>query len=279
MAVLINRGIDLHRWFAAEIANKPIEKVTKEERQAAKAANFGFPGGLGIGSFVAYAQATFGVEISEQEAKRLREKWLDAFPEMRLYLADPWLSRYNFAKGPTSDEAINLAIARRIAAGLCQKNGDAYKPSTTKWFFEQVLPRIAPHKSGIVSGSADLANELARTSVHTLSGRIRANCYYSQAKNTPFQGLASDGAKEALFDLCSEGYTPNAFIHDEVLVEVPTDSNLEMHGHRIAEIMIAAMQRVVPDVKIAVEWAVADRWYKGAKLVRNEAGVVVPYTE
>jgi hypothetical protein len=38
-------------------------------RQAAKAANFGYPGGLSAKSFVSFAWATYGVAIDEQSAE------------------------------------------------------------------------------------------------------------------------------------------------------------------------------------------------------------------
>ena len=58
MTAAFERGDDLHRLVASEMLNKPPDEVTKEERKAAKAVNFGAhlrpgsarPGGLGMGS-------------------------------------------------------------------------------------------------------------------------------------------------------------------------------------------------------------------------------------
>lgn len=51
MAEAINAGIDLHRLIASRMTGKPEDQITKDERQKAKAVNFGFPGGMGIKTF------------------------------------------------------------------------------------------------------------------------------------------------------------------------------------------------------------------------------------
>jgi len=94
MADEINAGRDLHVAFAAGLAGvsyedaltryKAGDKTIKELRQVAKAANFGYPGGLSAARFVDYA-ASMGVEISEAKSKEIRSAWLDSFPEMRRY--------------------------------------------------------------------------------------------------------------------------------------------------------------------------------------------------
>jgi DNA polymerase-1 len=56
----------------------------KKARQFGKVANFGFPGGLGYAAFVDYAYS-WGIAVTEEEAKRLKQLWLAKWPEMRLY--------------------------------------------------------------------------------------------------------------------------------------------------------------------------------------------------
>ena len=43
------------------------------------------------------------------------------------------------------------------------------------------------------------------------------------------------------------------FIHDESLVEVPEDSDLDYHAAEVRRLMIAGMAEVVPDVRVDVE--------------------------
>tara|TARA_R110000868_G_scaffold83620_3_gene235898 strand:- start:3247 stop:5388 length:2142 start_codon:yes stop_codon:yes gene_type:complete len=61
------------------------KKKAKAARQGAKACNFGFPGGLGIAKFRAWAAKTYGVIWTEAEAGRRKGQWLDAYPEMPAY--------------------------------------------------------------------------------------------------------------------------------------------------------------------------------------------------
>lgn len=99
MGRLINEGIDLHLYFVARMYDQPYEDLLKRKkepqvkdwRQAAKAANFGFPGGLGVSKFVAYARDSYGVELEEHEAKRMKDAWLETYPEMRAYFN--WISQ------------------------------------------------------------------------------------------------------------------------------------------------------------------------------------------
>lgn len=46
---------------------------------------------------------------------------------------------------------------------------------------------------------------------------------FTQARNTPFSGLAADGAKTALWNLTHIGFRVVAFIHDEFVIEIPNN--------------------------------------------------------
>jgi hypothetical protein len=103
MAAALLAKKDLHVVTGAAILGEPYEKVyawykgsdpvlkkkAKDARQLAKAANFGFPGGLGAARFVEYAAGPdYKINLTEDEARRLKETWLDTYPEMRRFFAD-----------------------------------------------------------------------------------------------------------------------------------------------------------------------------------------------
>lgn len=186
----INNGEDLHKYYASILLKKPVEEVTKEERQYAKAANFGFPGGLGIDTFVDFAHTSYGLDLTKEEAKEMKDAWFKAFPEMKLYMA---LEDYE-----------------------C---------------------------------------------VTTLTGRVRNACTYCSGKNTPFQGLAADGAKIALYNMDIEDFTIVGFCHDEIISEVPL-SETGILREKQERIMIDSMRQVVPDVKISVESLISPHYRK-----------------
>jgi DNA polymerase-1 len=80
-----NHGVDVHKATAARLLKKPIESISKEERQSAKVPNFGLLYGQGPLSLMRYARTTYGVVLTELEAKKLRAAWFNAFPKLRAW--------------------------------------------------------------------------------------------------------------------------------------------------------------------------------------------------
>jgi len=76
---------DLHTKMATIITGKPASQITKDERTGAKAANFGYLYGMHAPSFKEYAKATYGVEMSVEEATLIRDAFFRAYPELEVY--------------------------------------------------------------------------------------------------------------------------------------------------------------------------------------------------
>lgn len=189
MGDLINEGKCLHYHTACSVYNKKVENVTKDERQFAKIPNFGFGANMAPATFIDYCKG-YGVSITEDRAKQVKEAWLNTYPEMHKF----------FNIGDTKD-------------------------------------------------------------VFTLTGRKRANCSYTAHLNTKFQGLAADGFKLAMYEVCKAGYRIAAEVHDQLVVEVPRDS-AEFDMKRIQKIMEEQMSKVCPDVKITTEGQIIERFTK-----------------
>lgn len=91
LAKAINEGKDPHIMVACNILGITYAEFSKkipehkEARQLAKAANFGFAGGLGVDTFTSYAKGAYGLDISAQRAKDLKNNWLATWYEMRDY--------------------------------------------------------------------------------------------------------------------------------------------------------------------------------------------------
>jgi len=96
----INAGLDPHTDFACAMMGIPYEeglrrrKLPKDSpeyqefddnRQTAKVANFGFPGGLGAKTLVIFAKELYGVILTEEKARWLKDRWLAKWPEMSDY--------------------------------------------------------------------------------------------------------------------------------------------------------------------------------------------------
>ena len=220
MADAINEDNDLHLAMAAYLLGITYHEAMMRRmvddpeiarfRQLSKCVNFGLPGGLGAETFTRFAKATYGVEVTIDEATSLKEQWIAKWPEMKDFF------RY-------------------------------------------------------VGGLSSFGNDF--TVVHHRSERQRGGTSFTAGCNTLFQGLAADGAKEALWRIAKECYCdpesplfgsrPVAFIHDEVLIESPKGKVHEV-AQRLCEVMVDSMRVYTPDVAISVEAAAMLRWYKGA---------------
>jgi DNA polymerase I-like protein with 3'-5' exonuclease and polymerase domains len=109
-------------------------------------------------------------------------------------------------------------------------------------------------------GGKELYDRLYHQTAATLTGRWRAGVGYTDGKNTPFQSLAADGGKLALWNLLYAGFDVYVFIHDEILVQLPAN-NAEKQAREIEQIMVRSMEEVMGhDIPAASEYVVADCW-------------------
>jgi DNA polymerase-1 len=80
MLQAFREGTDLHRLTASLILSKPLDEVSKEERQMAKALNFGLLYGMGAKGLQTYALSQYGVSLSPEQAKEYRERFFATYP-------------------------------------------------------------------------------------------------------------------------------------------------------------------------------------------------------
>ena len=79
-------GQDTHRKTVALLLGIADQaQVTKEQRQLAKAVNFGLLFGQGAKGLQAYAAASYGVTISEEQARKYRDAWFAAYPAFKAW--------------------------------------------------------------------------------------------------------------------------------------------------------------------------------------------------
>jgi DNA polymerase I-like protein with 3'-5' exonuclease and polymerase domains len=72
-------GHDLHRLTASLVAQKSMEEVTREERQSAKAINFGLIFGMGEEGLQKYARNTYGVNMTREQARFFRNRFFQVY--------------------------------------------------------------------------------------------------------------------------------------------------------------------------------------------------------
>ena len=145
------------------------------------------------------------------------------------------------------------------------------KPETFVDYCKQYDIEITPQRAADVKNTwSETYPEIKRfwtepgygaTDHTTLSGRIRANAFYTAYLNTFFQGMAADGAKLAMYEADKAGLDVVAFIHDELVFEVE-DCKIEEMVPICEKVMIDGMKKVVTDVNVAVETTVSKRYMK-----------------
>jgi len=289
----LDAGEDPHACTASRILQKPPEDVTRQERQAAKAYNFGVPGGMGAEALAHHAKADYGVDMRVDEAKEWRRMLIrEVYPEIGEFL-DDYLGRFVSDKLGISEQQIIDALivateADRFSTDAREWILDAAEralrtgakldgePYSDRWMKSIWLGLISAYQLSLSVRGRDpaierflkdqptgkaVARAFFRSRAVTLTGRVWSDVDYRQAHNAQFQGLAADGAKLALYRLLREGLRPVLFIHDEVVVETD-QGDRDAAAKRVDQILVEEMGRVIPDVRIRVEGRFMERWQK-----------------
>lgn len=235
---LINAGKDLHVAFAATYLNIPYDVASARYKQAKK-------------------------DKTDQEILDARQ--LAKAPNFGIPGGMGATKFVDYCKN-TWGVKVTLEESKRLKKLYLETFPDMNR------YFEYIATLLGPTSEGMI--------------VQPRSGRVRGGVIFTEACNTNFQGLAADGAKLALWRVARECYQdfssplygsrPIAFIHDEILAEVPEHSAHEA-STRLAAVMIEAMQHYTPNVKISASPALMRRWYKGADAVYDANGRLIPW--
>jgi hypothetical protein len=139
----------------------------------------------------------------------------------------------------------------------------------------RVIRRVYPERGPYLQRVADWAESGGGRYRFTqpYSDRVRGGLTFSVGANTPFQGLAADAAKEAMWRVAVHCYVledsalyecrPVAFVHDQILVEAPEGSYAEA-AKELQVQWCGGAQAVVPDIIILAEPAAMRNWSKDA---------------
>ena len=99
MLAAYQKGEDLHALTASILTGKPVERITKEERQAAKPVNFGLIFGMGPRGLQESARLTYGVEMSLEQAGDFSRRFFAAYDGIEQWHA--WLKSHPEREGRT----------------------------------------------------------------------------------------------------------------------------------------------------------------------------------
>jgi hypothetical protein len=289
---VITKNVDPHAFTAAAIQGMTIDefqelKITdssryKQGRTRSKPINFGVPGGMGARSLMEYARAEYGVTFTLEEAQQFRKTLIEeVYPELNSatgYLADNSMETLASNLGVTEREVwevVDRSGERSPIAARGVTNVIRGKSTASMHYQERVwnglsrLLRTVPDPNPEIDdlihrkqGGPRLDNLLCRQIAATLTGRLRSGVGYTDSKNTPFQSLCADGGKLALWNLLYAEYDIYAFVHDEVLVQLP-EKEAEQAAKNVAQIMEDSMEAVMgQQIPAQCEYGVSDHWAK-----------------
>lgn len=279
------KGMTMDQFLAFQ---KEHHQEADKDRQQGKALGFGVPGGLGPASLKDYARNNYGVHLSKEEAAKLRHILIsEIYPELNEengYLASTSLKDLSinlginpkileeYLKKNFKNPEMALRCMEKVARGQPQKmDGTPYKPEWVdqlwKAFKDLIQMSPLPHRllRQMIANKQTgirLVQSFFYGTACTLTGRIRSQVSYTQSRNTPFQSLAADGGKLALWNLIKAGFKVVAWIHDECVVEVPLAQEKE-RAEEINRIMCQSMAQVLKHtVPVACKYHLADCWSK-----------------
>lgn len=250
MREVINSGEDLHMWFGMKIKDlfvtSELEKLrllfTQREKREPR------PDELAI--------LKKSIEVLEDGEYRQQAK----------------ACNFGYPGGLGTDTFITWA---RTTYGQNFTEAQA-KELRTLWL--QSYPEMEFHLKGKEDPFHRGPNGETRFIGSTVQGRIRSDCGFCDSLNYQFQGIAADGAKNALYYLFKEQFKTVNFIHDEAIEEFKIDDQLQRKCKRTDELMVIAMREFIPDVLVEVEGALMYRWDKNAKPIKDIQGNLVIWT-
>jgi len=79
MMTAYRNGDDLHKLTASLMLGKSADTITKQERQAAKAVNFGLIYAMGAAGLKQYAAQSYGVEMTLEQAEEFKSRFFNAY--------------------------------------------------------------------------------------------------------------------------------------------------------------------------------------------------------
>jgi DNA polymerase len=122
-----DRGEDVYKIMASAIYGKAISEITKDERFVGKTTILGAGYGMGAAKFRAQLK-TFGVEVSEDEAKRIIDTYRRTYPK----IPELWKAAAQCCSPQSSVNKLHPLVADGIlkvdgSEGILLPNGPALK--------------------------------------------------------------------------------------------------------------------------------------------------------
>jgi hypothetical protein len=249
--------------------NTPEKQFFDHFRKFAKPTGLGYPGGLGAATFVTFAKATYGVKVTLDQARELKTLWIQTYPEMKYVRDDP---------------VVTAVYERRR-----REHEAMFGAGSTIWnrgYFDWVTQDGGDAGNGPLGGCLDplAKNEDRPYFYRSPMGVVRSGATYCAAANgAALQTPGAEAACTAVWRVvracydprlgsCLYGCRPIAFVHDEIILELPDDEWAHERAQEFRRIMEGALAYFMPDIKVQADPCFMRRWNKDAEPVFDEKG-------
>ena len=220
-----------------------------------------------------FAARLLGVSYAEAERRR-RE------PEIKEMRSLAKIANFGYAGG-LGASFVSYAQGYGVSLGETEKEAQMEAACLKReWFRHWKEMRRYFSQIAIMTRSGDTVV------TQEFSGRKRGGCSFTASANTLFQGLTADGCKLALIGVYQAcylnkgspcfGVRPLIFLHDEILAEGPKET-AHLWAPELARIMVAEMQKVMPDIPVTASPVLMERWYKDAEPEYDSSGRLIPW--
>jgi DNA polymerase-1 len=200
MLAAYQSGEDIHTRTAASILGKPIKEVTKQDRQLAKAVNFGLLYGQTPKGLVRYAKSGFEVDLTYEEAVDLHEKFFATYQGLK-----KWHKEARLLAGGDATEVRTLFGRRKL---LPPHNEETFWSRFSAGFLNMVVQGTCA--DGLKQAMVQLADKLPEEAhmVATIHDELIVECPVEMTDEVCC--LTEEVMKEAMAEI----------LHGKVPVEV-----------------------------------------------------------
>jgi len=204
----------IYEHAAAGIYNKPIDKVSKDERQIGKVAVLALGFGGGVGAFQSMARV-YGVTVDDKKADEIKSKWR---------LAHPAIVKYWNSLETAAIDAVDLDHGAARSAGPKGREVTFKKDGSFLWCklpSGRVLCYPYPVTRATDTPWGEQRNALHFHAVNIANQWEETSTYGGSLAENVTQAVARDLLADAMLRLEEAGYNTVMHVHDEIVVEVP----------------------------------------------------------
>lgn len=218
----------IYEHAASGIYNKPIEAVTKDERQIGKVAVLALGYGGGVGAFQSMARV-YGVKVGDDKADEIKKAWRDSHKR---------IVRYWYDLEGAAINAVELGVVCK--AGPAGRQIAFVKKGSFLWCklpSGRVLCYPYPQIKEIETPWGETKSALVFMSVNGTTNKWEeTKTYGGSLSENVTQAVARDLLAEALPRLEDNGFPVVFHAHDEVVVEIASTMSNDAE-HRVEQLL------------------------------------------